>query len=183
MTDSDAPQANLVTMIASSVRAFPGLLSRGELQRTREHLGRTYSIDRCGGFRVFRETRRFAGCDQDSVVLVVGFRLRALRSLAFPHWIFQRICLVTTPFWCSFPGFRIKLWMVDPQTQNYLGIYEWCGKSNAQVYVDALVGVLRPLSARGSVWYRIEEREPFAAFLEARSIERTPAPVHEGAVS
>ena len=58
--------------------------------------------------------------------------------------------------------------MVDPTTRDYLGIYDWSGKANAQNYVDALVRVLRPLSTKGSVWYRIDDDEPFERFLEMR---------------
>ena len=47
-------------------------------------------------------------------VLVVGFQLKVIGAHPIPHWIFQRCCLLTTPFWSGLPGFSVKLWMVDP---------------------------------------------------------------------
>lgn len=163
-----APQSNLLKVATSSVRGFLGLVSRGQLHLNRERLGRMYAIDQRGTYQIFRETRSDVVENDDSVVLVVGFRLKVLRSFALPHWIFQRLCLLTTPFWSGLPGFRIKLWMVDPATRDYLGIYDWSGKANAQNYVEALVRVLSPLSTKGSVWYRIDDDEPFERFLEMR---------------
>ena len=116
-------------------------------------MSQVYSIDQRGTYQVFRETVSDDGTAAKSVVLVVGFRLRVLRSISFLHWLFQRACILTTPFWSGFRGFRVKLWMVDPQTKNYLGIYDWAGAENAQTYIDALVQVLQPLSTPGSVWY------------------------------
>jgi hypothetical protein len=131
-----------------------------------------------GDFSVFRETDRVHAGHEAPAVLVVGFRLRVLRSNRPAHWLFQRCCILTTPFWSGFPGFRIKLWMVDPVTKSYLGIYDWDGRDRAQTYVDALVRVLEPLSVPGSVWYELLDRE-FAGFLaehRAMTVCGEPAP-------
>ena len=98
-------------------------------------------------------------------MLVVGFQLKVIGAHPVPHWIFQRCCLLTTPFWSGLPGFSVKLWMVDPETKRYLGIYDWRGTAHAQQYVDALVRVLHPLSTPDSVWYRLlpdQALEPYA---------------------
>lgn len=60
--------------------------------------------------------------------------------------------------------------MVDPKTKNYMGIYSWYGRENAQEYVNFLVKILRPLSTRGSVWYKIIEGEPFEDYLKTRLV-------------
>jgi hypothetical protein len=49
-------------------------------------------------------------------------------------------------------GFRTKLWMVDPSTKNYLGIYDWRGKGAARNYIDFLIPILHFFSVKGSVW-------------------------------
>jgi len=134
------------------------------LRLRRDRVGQAYIINQRGTYQIFRETVSDDGIRDRSVVLVVGFRLRVLRSNRFLHWLFQRVCILTTPFWSGFRGFRVKLWMVDPQTKNYLGIYDWAGVENAQTYIDAWVRVLRPLSTPGSVWYDLypdQELEPF----------------------
>jgi hypothetical protein len=58
-----------------------------------------------------------------------------------------------------FAGFRIKLWLVDRKTQNYLGIYRYEGEKNAKTYADYLTPIPRFVSTRGSVWYEIKDQE------------------------
>lgn len=82
--------------------------------------------------------------------------------------MFQRVCLLTTPFWSGLPGFKVKLWMVDPTTRNYLGIYDWRGEEEAQQYVNALVRVLKPLSTSDSVWFRLQPNQALDLYLEPR---------------
>jgi hypothetical protein len=153
---------------ARSARAFAGLAFGRKLRRRRNRLRERYAIDQGGTYEIFRETESLQISDEPACALVVGFRLKVLRSLAAPHWIFQRLCILTTPFWSGFRGFRTKLWMVDQDSKNYLGIYDWRGAKNAQTYVDALVRVLNPLSTSASVWYRIYPDEALDDFLKSR---------------
>jgi len=72
----------------------------------------------------------------------------------------------------GFPGFRVKLWMVDPATKSYLG-------------------VLEPVSVPGSVWYELADRE-LGSFLadhrihgddglaESPHVSSAPAPMADG---
>jgi hypothetical protein len=137
----------------------------GSLRLRRARRGTAYDLGSRGTFVVFRETVSSGSTTSEPpVVLVVGFRLRVIGSSPAAHRLFQRCCILTTPFWSGFAGFRVKLWMVDPETKNYLGIYEWYGREQAHAYVDALVRVLRPLCVPGSVWYEIHD-EPFEQFL------------------
>ena len=160
---------NTIPQLAlSSARRWVHLVRSGAIARTRDRLGIDYRIDRGGTYRVFRDTRSHDVTDDPCVVLVVGFRLRVIGSNPSLHWLFQRVCLMTTPFWSGFRGFRVKLWMVDLDTKNYLGIYEWAGEANALSYVEALVRVLRPLSTKDSVWYELYPGQELALFLSVR---------------
>ena len=148
-----------------SARRFAWLCLGGSLRLRRARRGTAYDLGSRGNYVVFRETVSSGSTTGDAlVVLVVGFRLRVIGGSPPAHRLFQRCCVLTTPFWSGFAGFRVKLWMVDPDTKDYLGIYEWCGREQAQLYVDALGRVLRPLSVPGSVWYEILE-EPFEQYL------------------
>jgi hypothetical protein len=111
-------------LVLSSLAAFPGLAARGRLRLRTERLGRSYRL--CGGrsYRVFRETVRPLP-DERRTVIEVCFRLKLIRAARLPHWLFQRLCILTTPFWSGFDGFGTKLWMVDPDTGSYAGIYQW----------------------------------------------------------
>jgi hypothetical protein len=142
-------------MAIASGRHFISLERRRALGRPPDRLGHAFRVDDGRVYQIFRETVSDAAPAETPNVLVVGFQLKVIDAHPVPHWIFQRCCLLTTPFWSGLPGFSVKLWMVDPETKRYLGIYDWRGTTGAQQYVDALVRVLRPLSTPDSVWYRL----------------------------
>jgi len=142
-------------MAIGSGRQFFHLTRHRSLRRPPDRLGQSFRVEDGRHYRIFRETVSDAAPAYIPAVLVVGFQLRGIRGFRLPHWLFQRCCLLTTPFWSGLPGFAVKLWMVDPETKRYLGIYDWRGTENAQRYVDALVCVLKRLSTEGSVWYRL----------------------------
>lgn len=125
-------------------------LPKHELSQVRERLGSMYSV-KDGQYSIFRETHK-ASSQGEIVILVIGFRLKLIRSVRLMHWVFQRVCIITTPFWGGLPGFKTKLWMVDPKTKNYLGIYDWRGKSAASAYIKFLLPILNFFSVHGSVW-------------------------------
>lgn len=159
---------SIAGLAALSVARFLRLAASRVLRLRRDRVDALYRIEQGGTYRVFRETVSDDGTPERSAVLVVGFRLRVVRSNALLHWIFQRACILTTPFWSGFRGFRVKLWMVDPQSKSYLGIYDWAGEVNARTYADTLVRVLRPLSTPGSVWYELYPDQELEAFLRPR---------------
>ena len=111
-------------------------------------------------------------------MIEVGFRLKLLGSAAVPHCLFQRLCILTTPFWSGFDGFGTKLWMVDPNTRSYAGIYEWRDADHARTYLRVLVPVLRAVSVHGSVFAETHADAHLAAFLS----ERDPQHPDPGAV-
>jgi hypothetical protein len=134
---------------------------------TRNRLGKSYEIDQGGIYKVFRDSVADFKI-KEPTVLVVGFRLKVISSNPVMHWLFQRVCILTTPFWSGFTGFRVKLWMVNPETKDYLGIYQWDGGKNTKVYVTALEKVLKPLSTPKSVWYEIVPKQNLEPYLAKR---------------
>ncbi len=104
--------------------------------------------------------------DGSPAVLQPRFHLRVLpahrRRL---HSLFRVVCIVTTPFFVGLPGFRSKLWMVDPYTGDFAGLYEWDDADTARAYAEGLSRVLRALSTRGSVSYEVVEGETVAQYL------------------
>ena len=156
---------DITKQVAASAARFVAMIPSHRLRLRRDRLGEPYVIDQRGTYEIFRETVSKGDDSDQAVVLVVGFRLRALHSNSALHWLFQRGCILTTPFWSGFRGFRVKLWMVDPVSKNYLGIYDWAGIENAQTYVDMLMRVLRPLSTPESVWRELYPNQDFERFL------------------
>jgi hypothetical protein len=79
--------------------------------------------------------------------------MRAGQPLRF--WVFERVCILTTPFFVGLAGFRSKLWMVDRSTGDFAGLYQWDGQADAIAYAEGLSKILRALSVRGSVGYEV----------------------------
>lgn len=167
-TDSQT-KFSMKLLAARSIVRFLCLLISGRIHSRNNRIGNLYREDHSGGwYQVFRETVSHDGVvTTQNVVLIVGFHLRLIRSNRLLHWIFRQICIISTPIWSGFPGFRVKLWLIDPKTKNYLGIYEWAGKENARVYAEWLIRLLRPLSTHGSVWHELHPNEDLTSHLDA----------------
>ena len=147
-----------ITKLAlSSAWHFFYLVLSGRLHLSRKYTDIPYKINNHGTYYVFRNTQNSTSSSEERAVLVVGFRLKLLRNNRALHWLFQRGCMLTTPFWSGLRGFKVKLWMVDPKTKNYLGIYDWHGLENAQQYIEALTRVLKPLSVENTVWHKFPD--------------------------
>ena len=101
--------------------------------------------------RVFRETVVDRAATVDPCVLVVDFRLRAVRGRG--HAAFRRESLLNTPLFAGFPGFVSKLWLADDERGRYRGLYEWDEPRLAENYARALWRVLALVSVRGSIHY------------------------------
>jgi len=100
---------------------------------------------------VFRETVVDRGATVDPSVLVVEFRLRAVRGRG--HAAFRRESLLNTPLFAGFPGLVSKLWLADDERGRYRGLYEWDGPRLAENYARALWRVLALVSVPGSIHY------------------------------
>jgi hypothetical protein len=101
--------------------------------------------------RVYRETAVDRGTTADPCVLVVEFRLRAVRGRG--HAVFRWESLLNTPLFVGFPGFVSKLWLADDERGRYRGLYEWDGPRLAENYARALRRVLALVSVPGSIHY------------------------------
>ncbi|HEY2488246.1 MAG TPA: hypothetical protein VGI37_01985 [Streptosporangiaceae bacterium] len=101
--------------------------------------------------RVYRETVVDRGPTLDPCVLVVEFRLRAVRGRG--HAAFRLESMLNTPLFAGFPGFASKLWLAHDERGRYRGVYEWDGPRLAENYARALWRVLALVSVRGSIHY------------------------------
>ncbi len=162
--------ARRVGRVLRSLVRFGGLATRYELSLCDQRLGHSYRLIDGHGYRVFRETTRRLD-REPRCAIEVGFRLRLIGSATLPHWLFQRACILTTPFWSGFEGFGTKLWMVDPETRSYAGIYAWASAPTARGYLDVLLPVLRAVSVSGSVFSQVHEDRAFEDFLQERSAD------------
>ncbi len=100
---------------------------------------------------VYRETVVDRPDTVDPCVLVVEFRLRAVRGRG--HAAFRRESLLNTPLFVGFPGFVSKLWLANDELGRYRGLYEWDAPRRADHYARALWRVLALVSVLGSIHY------------------------------
>ncbi len=146
---------SLIIQIGSSINYYLNLVFAGELHQSNKRLGWKYKVKDGQTYAVFRETFSDRDYQESQVTLVVHFRLIIVGSNPFFHWLFQHLCVLDTPMWCGFPGFKTKFWMVDLKSKDYLGIYRYEGRKNAEIYANYISTILKPLSTKNSVWYEI----------------------------
>jgi hypothetical protein len=129
-----------------SVKGWSNLLANGALASPKEWVGVRLKFQDGTAPFVFRETVRRKASTDDPAVIVIQFRLRFLGSSPSLHAAFRRECILHTPLFAGFPGFRSKLWADDLRTGVYAGIYEWQGADLASHYAKRMVGLLTPFS-------------------------------------
>ena len=113
----------------SCVTATARLLRQRRIHLPTGHVGaRLHFSDGTSG-RVYRETVIDQGATACPCVLVVAFRLRAVRGRG--HALFRWESLLNTPLFVGFPGFVSKLWLAADERGRYRGVYEWDGPRRA----------------------------------------------------
>lgn len=127
------------------------LLWQRRIQQPRGRVGRRLHFADGTSARVYRETVAAGETPLEPCVLVVEFRLRAVRGRG--HAVFRAESLLNTPLFAGFPGFVSKLWLASDEHGRYRGVYEWDGPRQADHYARALWRVLAVVSAPGSIHY------------------------------
>jgi len=138
------------------VRAWGGLVARRRLTSPKGNLGARLTFADGSSSFVFRETAVAEGTT-DPTLLVIQFRLAALGSNRLLHAAFRRECVLHTPLFAGFAGFRSKLWLDDVETGVYRGVYEWQGGALARHYAERMVALLAPFSNAGTARYHVVE--------------------------
>jgi hypothetical protein len=137
----------LADCVASTMR----LLGQRRLHLPRDRVGMRLRFADGTSARVYRETAVDRDPTLDPCVLIVEFRLRAVRGRG--HAVFRLESMLNTPLFAGFPGFVSKLWLTDDERGRYRGVYEWDGPRLAENYARALWRVLALVSVRGSIHY------------------------------
>jgi len=142
------------------------LLLRHHLHLRRDRVGRVVETER-GQLVVFRESI-CDGVRPGAVTLHVWFHLRGVPAGSYVRpRVFEHLSWVNTPLFAGWEGYRVKLWMVEPRTVNYAGLYSWTTRAEAERYGDYITALLRPLATAGTVGYSVFD-EPLEDHLEKR---------------
>lgn len=135
--------------VAGSLSATAALLAERRLHQPARRRGARLRFADGTGSLVYRETAVDGEDPREPSVLVVAFRLRAVRGRA--HALFRWESELNTPLFAGFPGFVSKLWTAHDDRDRYRGLYEWDGPERARGYVRALGRVLCLVSEPESV--------------------------------
>jgi hypothetical protein len=145
------PYRTAVRAEASCAAATARLLRQRRIHLPAGHVGMRLRFGDGTSGRVYRETVIDREATRDPCVLVVGFRLRAVRGRG--HAIFRWESLLNTALFAGFPGLVSKLWLAADERGRYRGLYEWDGPRRAEAYARALWRVLALVSVPGSIHY------------------------------
>jgi len=115
-------------------------------------IGKKITIKGKGEYQIFRETVNTDNKSKNYVTLTIGFRFRLLGKNPLLHGLFQKLCILSLPLWAFYPGFIHKLWLVDPKTKNYVGLYKWDTPAHAESYRKYLTKMLNFTCTPGSIW-------------------------------
>ena len=129
------------------------LLARRRIHLPSEHVGMRLRFADGTSAQVYRETVVDGGPTEDPCVLLVEFRLRAVRG--WGHALFRWESLLNTPLFVGFPGFVSKLWLAHDEHGVYRGVYEWDGPGRAEHYARCLWRVLALGCVPGSIHYMV----------------------------
>ena len=148
-----APAAALRKLARCVLTTF-WLLAERRIHLPKRYVGLQLNFADGTASKVYRETVVDRPATADPAVLVVGFRLRAVRG-QLAHALFRFESLFNTPLFVGFPGFVSKLWVAHDPNDVYRGVYEWDGATLAEVYVRTLRRVLALVCVPGSIHYEI----------------------------
>lgn len=148
------PVACAVRALARCAATTAVLLAGRRVHLPRGHVGMRLRFADGTSARVYRETVVDRPGPKDPGVLVVEFRLRAVRG-RFGHAAFRAESLLNTPLFVGFPGYVSKLWLAHDEQGVYRGLYEWDDPALAEAYSRALWWVLALVCVRGSVHYQV----------------------------
>jgi hypothetical protein len=77
---------------------------------------------------------------------------------------------VNTLLFAGFEGYLLKLWMVDPATSDYAGLYSWSSANLAENYGRYITALLAPLSVPGSVGFQVLAESSLEEYLASGDV-------------
>jgi hypothetical protein len=146
---------SVLAIEAKCVISTLGLMLRHKLEMPNYRVGSNVRFADGSVSTIFRETAMRGLVTTPEVMLAVRFRLRFIGSSRLGHWLFRLESVLNTLLFAAHRGFHTKLWLTDPRTNFYRGIYEWADETSALEYAETLRVVLAPWVQAGTFDYRI----------------------------
>lgn len=116
---------------SSWLRANAQLLT-GRVRFPRDRVGSVVTMPNGRDYTVFRQVvlrPRPGQPDQPGALFTPYFHVAGMSP-----GLNRLFSLLPIPFFVGLPGFRSKLWLVDPATGDFAGLYEWDTVEDAESY-------------------------------------------------
>jgi hypothetical protein len=144
-----------------------GKLLIGRIRFPRLHVGKEVTTGNGRVFTVFRHATRISNHsnrNQRPAVLVV-----TLRFARFSQAVNRILSLLPIPLIAGFPGFHDKIWMVDKETGDWRGVYEWESEAAVEAYKRSFVlKTMTRRAAKGSVSFQTVPDTHLADYIATR---------------
>jgi hypothetical protein len=162
----------VLTLTRAALRSARYLLD-GSVRFPRSRLGDVLQSPNGDAFVVYRETALTGHDDApDRVVLVFTMEVRGRETgETVRDVLFDPLANVATPFFAGMPGFRRKLWLAGEHPGEFLELYEWASRADADAFVDLLESLLAPFDFAGSASFEVVDEESIDAYVDARAVE------------
>jgi hypothetical protein len=146
---------SVVPALVRSAAVTSRLLAARRIVLPRANVGGRLQFGDGGVSVIYLETALRNAPTTEPAMLVMAFQLRLIGRQPLAHKLFQLASVVSTPSFAGFPGFRSKLFVADPATGTYRGVYEFDSAVHAERYAATLSRLLGLVSVPGSVQYHI----------------------------
>lgn len=105
-------------------------------------------------FIVFRQMERKSWRAEPNPEVLFKVRFHLARMNPGINRIFS---IFTIPFFCGLQGFRSKLWLMDESSGDFMGIYEWSSRKDAENYAQSFaMRFMAGRSVPGTVSFEIK---------------------------
>jgi hypothetical protein len=163
-----------LALVRAALRSVQYFLD-GRVRFPRDRLGDVLELPDGDAFVVYRETvlaPAAATASGDEVVLVFRMRVdepgvgETVRDV-----LVDPLANVATPFFAGMPGFRRKLWLAGERSGEFLELYEWATRDDADRFADVLQWLLAPFDFAGNATFEVVDADSVDEYAADRAIE------------
>jgi len=143
----------------SSLLRFLGYVLTGRINFPRECLGQTVVMSDGQKFKIFKHAKLNCPPGKEREPLAI-FQVRFHVANMTPRQN-KMFATIPIPFFVGLPGFRSKFWMLNEETGDFQGIYEWDTINDAENYAKSYaVRFMTGRSVPGTVTWKIIPKSP-----------------------
>jgi hypothetical protein len=146
----------------------------GRVRFPRDRLGDVLEFPDGSTPVVYRETVLDSAVEGSDAGVVLVFRMQVADPTAgttVREVLFDPVSNVATPFFAGLPGFRRKLWLAGDRPGEFLELYEWASRADADRFVEVFEWLLAPFDFAGDATFEVVAADDLEAYLADRSID------------